>query len=207
MIMKRILISPNNYFIQPNKKNNVYIQDSDTSHAAQQHADLVSLLHDTIVFQLPLNRKLRDSVFVANGGLSLWGVPACILSNMKFAHRKEELPYMEKILHDMKIKTIHFPSETIFEGQGECCWFHDGSILLCGYGYRNTRRTCDELEALLHKVYRHYGKTPPQVIPVKIENPYFYHLDFAVFKFSETECILHPKAFSKKTIQLLYDVL
>ena len=195
--MRRILVSPNNFFIQPNEKNNVYIQkDSDTSHAIQQHAALVSVLHDPIVYELPPHRKLRDSVFVANGGLSLWGIPACIVSNMKYAHRKEEMPYMKKMLHDLNIKSIPFPPETIFEGQGECFWFHHGSILLCGYGYRNTRSTCDQLSSLVQKVYRTYGKPPPRVIPVKIEDPYFYHLDLAMFKFSETQCIIHPKAFS-----------
>jgi len=204
----KILISPNNYSIQPNEKNNIYIQDSTLDNPEQEHANLVSLLHHPLVYTLPRNRRIRDSVFVANSGLSLWGLPHLfILSNMKYAHRKEETDYIEHILHGLHMTTFRFPKTAVFEGQGETCWFHHGSLLFFGYGYRATLQSYHLLEKMISSIYLQHGKKPPRIIPLELIDPYFYHLDFAMLKFSETKCIVQSRAFSKKSMELIYENL
>lgn len=196
-----LLIAPTHYTVRGH--DNPYVQeDADVSRASQQHATLVSFLPQAHVFQSPH----RDAVFVANSALILHHLPrVALLSSMKYAHRKLEISPIRKILHSLHYTTFQFPTTHIFEGQGETKWF--GNTLFCGYGHRATRSSCDVLQRVLHTIYSKYNMPAPQVVPLRIEDSYFYHLDIAMLKLSETSCIVHKRAFSPKTIEKIREFI
>jgi len=196
-----ILIAPTHYFVRGH--DNPYIQEHvDISKAKEQHHHLASLLPSARMFNSPH----RDAVFVANSALVLHGLPRVVLlSHMKYAHRNHEIPIIRNILHSLQYTTFKFPSSHVFEGQGEAFWF--GNTLFCGYGYRSTRSSCAILQHVLHKIYSSYHKPTPLVVPLRLEDSRFYHLDIAMLKLSDTECIVHADAFSSKTIQTIKSLI
>ena len=159
--------------------------------AAAQHANLCRETK-AIVLDAP-NQKLPDLVFTANAGLWLPRLPekVVLLSNMKHASRAIETPWLEQQMNMMGIKTIRFPKAHPYEGQGESVWFHEGRLLLVGYGYRSTTKTIPALQRLLNRVYAAYGVEPPFVLGAKMADPKFYHLDIAMAAVSHSACMVH----------------
>ena len=152
---------------------------------------------------------LPDIVFIANGGLSLWGLPEqlLILSHMKYKQRQDELQYIKKICIDQGLIGIEFPSTEPFEGQSEVEWFHNGSLLVCGYGHRSTKKSFKILDTLLNQIYSKYNRKSPTLLMLPIESVDYYHLDLAMLKFNDDSCIIHKRAFSPTSIKKLQSVL
>jgi N-dimethylarginine dimethylaminohydrolase len=185
-------IRPTHFSVVPSKQNPYLNADVDWELAQRQHAALMKALGDPPTFESEINA--RDSVFVANSGLSLPRLPPTfVLSKMKYAQRRLETPLVASILK--KIKLVEFPGPDPFEGEGECCWFHGGRLLVVGYGQRSTRRSVQVLDDLLRRVYSAEGVTPPIVLGVKLISPFFYHLDLAMLPVSDTEALFNPAAF------------
>ena len=174
---------------------NVYIREGvalDREKAAQQHKTLRNVLKAKAC---AVNAShMPDIVFAANAGLALprLPVPVVLLSRMKYAHRQKETPLFDKAMREKGVLTVPFPVGAVFEGQGECKWFHNGELLLLGYGFRSTRRTLTLLRYVIDKVYSHFNVEPPTILGLKLKNPYFYHLDLVMAKTSETSCRFPP---------------
>ena len=192
-----ISIDPRGYCIE--KSLNVYTDKNaeiNTALAIEQHKKLCAEINSKLL-KSP-NEKLPDLVFVANCGLFLPRLPekVVLLSDMKNCSRARETPYIERQLRSLGFKTIQFPKTEPFEGQGEALWFYDGRLLVVGYGYRSNKRTVKLLQRLLNQIYSAYGVEPPYVLGVKMTDPLFYHLDFAMLPISPTKCIVHEGAIS-----------
>jgi N-dimethylarginine dimethylaminohydrolase len=147
---------------------------------------------------------MPDIVFVANAGLVLPRLPekVIIMSHMKFPSRQKETAPLKKAFDEIGFKTVDFPNE-VFEGQGEAHWFHNGRLLLVGYGQRCTAKSVTMLRRLIGQIYRSYGVEPPMVIGVQLESPYLYHLDMAMLAVNATTAVVHEAAFSKASIRKL----
>lgn len=154
---------------------------------------------------------LPDVVFVANGGLSLPRLPTphILLPYMKYPQRKKELQYLKALFKDLDIRTISFPGSDSapFEGQAELKWFHNGTLAVGGYGFRSTKKSFDILETLLIRIYKKYGIVPPKILALPLESDSYYHLDVAMLEYDDSKCIVHKRAFSKKSIQALEEFL
>lgn len=207
--MRHILITPNTFQIQEFQRHqNPYVTPSKFSKqkVLRDHSNVVSKVKDATVYMNP--PFLPDIVFVANGGLSLWGLPeqVFILPHMKYKQRKDELPYLKKICIDQGIIGIEFPSTEPFEGQAEAKWFHNGSLLVCGYGHRSTKKSFKILDTLLKQIYSKYNREPPTLLILPLESAYYYHLDSAMLEFNDS-CIIHKSAFSPTSIKKLQTAL
>jgi N-dimethylarginine dimethylaminohydrolase len=165
--------------------------------AAKQHAVLCRTV-GARVLRAPSTLDLPDLVFLCNAGMWLPRLPekVLLLSNMKYASRASETPWIEKQLHSVGIKTIRCPQTHPYEGQGESIWFHDGRLLVVGYGYRSTSKTIPMLQGCLNRVYSAYGVEPPYVLGIKMSTPKFYHLDIAMSSISPSSCILRSGSVS-----------
>ena len=146
-------------------------------------------------------QALPDLVYAANAGMFLPRLPepVVLLSNMAYASRAKETPYVKSALESRGIKTFNFDENVPWEGQGESVWFHDGRLLAVGYGYRSTEKTAPKLQALLNRIYGLYGVAPPTVVGVKLTAPQVYHLDIAMVRIREDTALvrvgaLHPRS-------------
>ncbi len=205
--MKHVLITPNTFQILDFQRNqNPYVTPSHISKKKllKDHRNVVSKLQNATIYTIHPTCSLPDIVFVANGGLSLWGLPEqiLILPRMKYTQRQDELPYLKEICIDQGIIGIEFPSEP-FEGQAEAKWFHNGSLLVCGYGHRSTKKTFKILDTLLKQIYSKYNRPSPQLLVLPIESADYYHLDLAMLEFNDDSCIIHKDAFSPTSIKKL----
>ena len=185
-------VTPKGYSIESSL--NVFTDVSeariDSTLAAEQHANLCRETN-AMVLDAP-RQTLPDLVFTANSGLWLPRLPerVVLLSNMKYASRARETPWLEAQMNALGIKTIRFPKAHPYEGQGESAWFHEGKLLLVGYGYRSTGKTIPALQRLLNRVYAAYGVEPPFVLGAKLADPKFYHLDLAMAAVSHSACMV-----------------
>jgi N-dimethylarginine dimethylaminohydrolase len=204
-MIHRVLIEPSIFDIRPELETiNPYM---DTSHPLNKTKVTKSwnILVDTIkpkpaIFSLPKTANVPDIVFIASAGLSLPRLPepVVILPWMKYAHRRAELPYICSMLQTLGIRAVPFPGDASapFEGQPDAKWFHDGATLVCGYGYRSSRKSFRILKHLLDTIYGSYGVEPPQVHVFKKQHFDFYHLDIGMFEYNQTACIIHDYLFS-----------
>lgn len=209
--MEHILITPNTFQILDFQKHqNPYVEPSNNSKrkVQREHAELVSKVEDATIYTInpPRDgRPIPDIVFVANGGFSLWGLPEqiMILPQMKFKQRKDELPYLKEICIDKGLIGVEFPTNDVFEGQAEAKWFHNGTLLVCGYGHRATKKGFEVLDKLLKKIYAKYNRPAPKLLVLPLESADYYHLDVAMLEFNDDSCIIHKRAFSPASIRKL----
>ena len=213
--MLRILIDPLAFSIHSFQKGeNPYIHDLSTNKtvAHSQHEALKKRFKKMVCFRIEKTedfKHLSDMVFAANSGLYLPRLPSPIvlLPNMKYEHRKKELPYLREMYRQLHIRTLDFPTADPFEGQAELKWFHNGTKALCGYGYRSTLQACKVIQTLFQNLYTSFGLEPPTILMLPLASDKFYHLDLAILEFQETDCIIHKKAFSPKSVAKLQKFL
>ena len=209
----RIMIRPTTFRIEPSQSHqNPYIAPTTSfskSELMKNHKALEEALTDVHCYTIRTKEDVPDLVFVANGGLSLMNLPerVFILPSMKYPQRRRELKYLKHICEKEGIRTIQFPLSEVFEGQAEAKWFHHGKLLVCTYGYRSTRHTFTLLNQMLKEIYTSYGRTPPKLLVLPIESPYYYHTDIAMLEYAQTSCIVQEDAFSKRSIERLQAAL
>lgn len=205
MIPHRILVEPSTFEIVPSLKNeNPYIDlvhPLDREKMYRSFYELADALNPKpAVFSIPKSAAVPDIVFLASAGLSLPRLPepVVILPWMKYAHRRAELPYVRSMFQTLGVRCIEFPGgdDAPFEGQPDAKWFHGGTKLVCGYGYRSTRKTFRILEALVRDVYLSYCVSPPEFHVFKKQHFDFYHLDIGMFEYNQSSVIIHSHLFS-----------
>jgi N-dimethylarginine dimethylaminohydrolase len=211
--MYHITIRPTTFEINPDQHGqNPYIApstDISTTTLLKNHRALEHALKKVHSYTIDTKESLPDIVFTANAGLSLMNLPerVMILPSMKYAQRRRELKYLKDIYKKEGIKTVQFPLSEVFEGQAEAKWFHNGTLLVCTYGYRSTRRTFTILNQMLKQIYTSYGQPSPKLLVLPIESFDFYHTDVAMLDYDQTSCIIHKRAFSARSIERLQDAL
>lgn len=208
--MYHITIKPETFFIDNTLLDqNPYGNTSkaiDHALANKQHKQICNALERNVNFSLPKKNRdaqaLPDIVFIASAGLSLPRLPVSlvILPNMKHAQRKDELPFIKEIFDELKIATIPFPGKAPFEGQAECKWFHNGELLIVGYGYRANKETVSTLRKLLQEIYTSHGITPPTVLGVHLKSFNYYHLDIAMLATSDITCLIQQGSIKDRDI-------
>ena len=205
--MIRLLIDPSHFQVLPEQLGeNPYIHGSLPHHErktrAQHQAVARAFQHSPVMVERlpPTQTPLSDIVFVANGGLALprLGRPLILLPNMKYAHRRAELPYLVRMFRALRIPTIPYPGRRPFEGQAELKWFHGGTKAIGGYGQRSTKQAFAELDHLFTRLYG--AKEKPEILTVKLISPTYYHLDVAMLEFDDTKCVIHRRAVSPRDL-------
>jgi N-dimethylarginine dimethylaminohydrolase len=122
---------------------------------------------------------------------------------MKYPQRKEELPYLTRIYKELGLHMIPFPGDEPFEGQAELKWFHGGTKAVCGYGHRSTKKSFQIAKKMFDELYTKNHLSPPELLVLLLASDQYYHLDVAMLEFSDTDCIVHKRAFSNKSIAKL----
>lgn len=137
---------------------------------------------------LPAAKGWPDLVFTANAGLVI-GPSKILISNFRYPERQGEAPINEKWFKELGWEVVKI--DQYYEGQGESFLWRD--VLLAGYGFRSTEQTLDSLESIVGK----------KVIPLKLVDPRFYHLDMALAPISDTLIAYNPAAFDEASQNLI----
>ena len=108
----------------------------------------------------------------------------------------------------LHIDTIPFPTKEPFEGAAELKWFDGGRKAVGAYGFRSTRQSFRDLEALFRNLY----EEPPTVLVLPLQSANYYHLDVAMLEYGHGQgvvdkCIVHKGAFSPASIKRLKEFL
>ena len=186
------------YVINPHMAGNVGTVDRDRA-LAQWTA-----LRDTYerlgvaVTTLDGEPGLPDMVFCANQTLPYLtpgGEKGVILSRMHAPERKAEVSAYEQFF-EREGYVVHgldpdLPGD--FEGMGDALW-HPGRYLLWGgYGYRTDRAVYDRLSATLGF----------PVVPLRLTDPDFYHLDTCLCPLDESTALVYSGAFDDDGLDAL----
>jgi len=130
---------------------------------------------------------LPDMVFSANSALVLRGRVFGSLF-----HAPQRRP--ESTAYDTWFKAagfdVHRP-ESVCEGEGDLV--PTGRYVLAGTGFRTTREA--------HREVQEYFGVP--VISLQLVDPYFYHLDTALFVLDDDNIVYYPDAFSPGSREVL----
>nr|WP_240979809.1 dimethylargininase [Streptomyces sp. HNM0574] len=130
---------------------------------------------------------LPDMVFAANGAVVVDG--RVLGSRFHAEQRRPEAAAYQSWFKAAGFG-VHVP-ESVCEGEGDLV--PAGRFLLAGTGFRTTRAA--------HREAQEYLGVP--VIGLQLTDPYFYHLDTALFTLDEENIAYHPPAFSPGSREVL----
>lgn len=144
---------------------------------------------------LPPVDGLPDMVFSANQSLPFWndrtGRPAVILSKMRSEFRKNEVSSFEKYYQNANYEIHHLKSNLALEGNGDALL--QGKTLWAGYGFRTDKSVYEEVQMI----------TGFEVLPLELNNEYFYHLDTCFSILDEKTVAVVREAFLPRDFQTI----
>jgi len=133
--------------------------------------------------------EFPDMVFTANAGIVRGG--DVVLSNFKHPQRQGEAEQFKEWFMKEGYNVHVLPSSVAFEGCGDAVIADE--MLIGGYGFRSDlkalRLTADILDL--------------DLLPLKLTNPNFYHLDTCFTLLRPDLALYYPGAFSKYTVSKL----
>jgi arginine dihydrolase len=160
--------------------------------ALEQWLALYQLLQHRLHMNVSLiepRRGLPDMVFTANAGL-VWK-NKFIVSNFRHQVRRDEAPHFENWFAVRNYEIFHLPEQNHFEGEGDLLRY--GNLFFAGYPTRSSmiahQRTAEIIEC--------------EIIPLRLTNDWFYHLDTCFCPLSDHEAIYYPAAFDAHALKIL----
>ncbi|MDO8684636.1 MAG: arginine deiminase-related protein [Armatimonadota bacterium] len=132
---------------------------------------------------------LPDMAFTANAGLVI--DRRFISSRFRHRERQGESPHYEKWFANRGYDIIRLPEDVFFEGEGDAIlagdtWFE-------GYYYRSDARAHEALSEILNA----------EVLPLRLVDPLFYHLDTCFRPLGSDSAIIYPGAFDEYALRVL----
>lgn len=162
----------------------------DAAKALEQWEELVKILRSLRVKVEIIDQEpdVPDMVFATDQGIVRDG--AILLANFRFRQRQKERIYYREWFraHGYRLRALSniFP----FEG-GDTLFI--GDMLFVGTGFRASVASCEELAQ----------KLEIDVMPLRLVDPYFYHLDMAFLPINHDTAFYYPAAFSENSQNLL----
>jgi N-dimethylarginine dimethylaminohydrolase len=198
----QVLLCPPTFFEVRDRKNPYMRVPVDPLKARQQWDQLCAALQ-TAGLQLRLIdpvQDLEDMVFAANqtfvghhGSIGNFIVP----SEMRFPSRQKEVPYYVDWLvkHGFQVIAVELKGEYL-EGGGDLLWHPDRSRVWAGFGIRSS-------ESGVKKFASRMNELQIPVTPLRLVDPFFYHLDTCLSPLNADAAIFHSAAFSLEAQELL----
>ncbi len=136
-----------------------------------------------------LDDNLPDMVFTANAGFII--EQTAILSRFRFPERQGEEERFHHWLSGAGFKVETLPSDCPFEGEGDALVQPGESLVWVGHGVRSS------LEAAPHIA----DSLRVEVVPLRLVDPRFYHLDTCFCPLTEGRLLWLPGAFDEASRQ------
>lgn len=137
-------------------------------------------------------KHLPDLVFSTDCCIAHHG--KILLSNFSKSERRKESEIYEKWFRAHDYNNIQ-QSTHFFEGGGDNMFF--GDKILAGYGFRSAPEAATEIENYFEM----------EVIPLKIVDPYFYHLDTSLAVLSDDTIAFYPEALDTESQNRLRQIV
>ena len=161
-----------------------HLGDADATRARQQWQTLRDTLAmlTVIEFQAPV-AGLPDLVFTANAGLVLGEI--FVPSRFLHAERRAEEAHDEAWFqaHGYTLRVL--PAGIAFEGAGDALFDRAAARLWFGHGHRSGEAAAAPLQGLLGV----------EVVPLRLVDPRFYHLDTCFCPLAGGDLLYYPPAF------------
>lgn len=149
----------------------------------QRHAD--------VVIQ-PAAAGLPDMVFAANAGLVFGN--SFVPSRFRYDERKGEEPHDRAFFVRHGFDIVDLPEGIFFEGAGDALFDRGTSRRLwMGHGHRSDAEAAPALGRLLDI----------EVLPLKLADPRFYHLDTCFCPLADGYTLYFPAAFDATSLALI----
>ena len=178
------------YVINPWMTNNIH--QINRSVAKQQWQNFYQQLQRYIKVKLiEPEPNLPDYVFTANGGLVNNNL--FILSHFRYKQRQAEAPLYKKWFETNGYQVYELPKDIYFEGAGDGLIQPSLHFLWMGYNFRSDLKASQYLKTLYEM----------PVIPLKLINAQFYHLDTCLCPLLDGWIMYYPNAFDVKAQQLI----
>src|SRR5213078_5128613 len=132
---------------------------------------------------------LPDMPFTANAGLvhgetfipTRFGVP----------QRQPETPHLTAWFRERLYRIVELPPEATFEGEGDALFQPGEALLWGGYGVRTSLQAHRDLAELLDV----------EVVPLRLVDERFYHLDTCFCALPEGRVFYYPDAFDRESLE------
>jgi N-dimethylarginine dimethylaminohydrolase len=189
---RRFLMCPPDYFEVSYEINHWMDTDIkvDRDRAMRQWVDLVDTLEraGAAVETVSPRPGLPDMVFTANAGIvdGTTYLPA----TMRYQQRRPEIPHVRTWFAELGWTVAEQPVE-VQEGAGDALPF--AGALVAGYGMRSKFES-------YHELSERAGWT---VVPVRLNDPRFYHLDITFCPLDERTALVVPEAFDSRDLETL----
>lgn len=144
---------------------------------------------------LPPAENLPDLVFTANAGLVVGR--KVILSRFRFAQRRDEEQLDRAWFVGHRYEVIELPPGIFFEGAGDALLDRATERLWMGYGFRTT---LEAAEFISHELNI-------KVIPLRLVDERFYHLDTCFAPLSGGYFIYFPNAFDERALRAIEELI
>jgi lysine-ketoglutarate reductase/saccharopine dehydrogenase-like protein (TIGR00300 family) len=134
---------------------------------------------------------LPDMAFAANAGVVQQDlfVPA----RFRFPQRAPEVPLFSEWFHEHRYRVVALPGQATFEGEGDALFQPGAPLVWGGYGVRSS------LQA-----YRHLGDLlDVEVIPLRLVDERFYHLDTCFCPLPGGHVVYYPGAFDRDSLEAI----
>lgn len=179
------------YVINPWMEGNVHRSSAEASRK-QWEALREVLAKEATVELLSQPEGVPDLVFTANAGLTLG--ERVILSHFRHPERQKEEPFNKAWFEDKGLEVIEMPRGVYFEGAGDGLFLRDGSgTMVLGYGFRSVLEAAAFVAETL----------AIDVVPVKLVDERFYHLDTCFCPLAGGKLIWYPPAFDERSVRAI----
>jgi len=197
---KTVLMCPPTFFDVREAKNPYAGQIIDRAKAQQQWEALRRSLQDSGVKVELIDpvKDLEDMVFAANQvfiGEARSGEKFIVPSRMRYPSRHHEVPFYVDWFRRRGYRVIDLDllREEYLEGHGDLLWHPDRSRVWAAYGFRSSRGGVEKFAAAM-------AQMGFPVTPLKLVDPYCYHLDTCLCPLNLDAALIYPGAFSPPSL-------
>lgn len=154
-------------------------------------------LHDTLsefatVTVLDSEQNMPDMVFSANAAVV--SGDTSVIANFLHMERRHEEPAFESWFRQHNYQVVRLDPAVIFEGAGDALFQPGHSRLWLGYGVRSNYAAVEALGELF----------PIEVVPLRLVDSFFYHLDTCFCPLIGGRLLYYPDAFDKASLDIIH---
>lgn len=151
--------------------------------AIGEHAEIV---------EMPAVAGQPDLVFTANAAVVHRDV--AVPSRFHHEERRGEEPHYTAFLKELGFTIHELPRGISFEGAGDGLLYRDEPWLFAGWGFRTDRESHVYLDRWFEEL---------EILPLRLVDPHYYHIDTCFCPLSGGWLMYHPQAFDQATRELI----
>ncbi len=147
---------------------------------------------------------LEDMVFAANQvfvGSGAAHERFIVPSRMRYESRQREVPYYVEWFARRGFESIDLGLDAtageFLEGHGDLMWRPSSNLVLAGHGFRSS-------EAGVARFTQAMQPEGIRVVPIRLADPTFYHLDTCLSPLNAEAALIYPDAFAGESLDALH---